>query len=95
MSGIEDQHPHLNLEELLAADVVVRARYAISWGNGDALHGELIAEVEKLRGAIKAIKRKAEIGHSQTNITSDKRMMTCAHSRFSTILNIIKRIENH
>lgn len=30
-------------------DMVIRARYACQWGNGDALHRELADEVERLR----------------------------------------------
>ncbi len=54
---------------------------------------ELLAEVKKLRAAIAAIKRKAEIGHSQTSILSDERMMSAACNRFATILNIIEGVQ--
>jgi hypothetical protein len=56
---------------------------------------ELLAEVKMLRRAMGTIKRKAEIGDSQTSIPSDERMMGAANNRFKTILNIIKGVENH
>lgn len=34
-------------------DMVIRARYACEWGNGDALHRELADEVEKLRAIVR------------------------------------------
>lgn len=55
---------------------------------------ELLAEVKKLRRAMGTIKRKAEIGLSQTSIPSDERMMSAARNRFTTILNIIEGVEN-
>lgn len=54
---------------------------------------ELLAEVQKLHAAIEAIKRKAEIGLSQTSVPSDERMMSAARNRFATILNIIEKAE--
>lgn len=36
---------------------------------------ELVTEIEKLRAAMKTIKRKAEIGLSQTSVPSDERMI--------------------
>lgn len=95
MSDIENQSSPLTLDEWRTADVVTRARHAIDFGNSDGLHRELVAEVEKLRGAIETIKRKAEIGHSQTSIPSDERMMSLARNRFANILNVIQRIEKN
>lgn len=37
-------------------DVVQRTKYAIEWGNSDALHRDLLAEVEQLRAAIEQIR---------------------------------------
>ncbi|OHU47275.1 hypothetical protein BKG82_26855 [Mycobacteroides chelonae] len=34
-------------------DMVIRARYACQWGNGDALHRELADEVERLRDILR------------------------------------------
>lgn len=36
-----------------ALDMVVRARYASEWGNGDGLHRELADEVERLRAIVR------------------------------------------
>ena len=54
---------------------------------------ELVTEIEKLRAAMKTIKRKAEIGLSQTSVPSDERMMSVARNRFTNILKVIERIE--
>lgn len=82
----------------MSGDVAARRKQLQEWelDNAAQEYGavtELRAEVEKLRAAIAAIKRRAETGLSQTSVPSDERMMSVARKRFANILSIIDRIE--
>jgi len=57
-------------------DVVVRANYACEWGNGDALHRELIEEVNRQRAAAATLRRLA--AHLATEVIGEDTRCTVA-----------------
>lgn len=57
-------------------DIVVRANYACEWGNGDALHRELVEEVNRQRAAADTLRRLA--AHLATEVISEDPRCTVA-----------------